>query len=106
MNTDKKQQSPERQRQEQDRQSQPRRPQDLESQVEQKGSETGFTNPSSPAPSAKRKRRAVDEAFAGTSTRGPCSASMIARISAPVRTSSSRHASSASSGMNSMKRTT
>jgi len=45
MNTDKKQQSPEGQRQDQDRQSQPRRPQDLESQVEQKGAQQVPSSP-------------------------------------------------------------
>ena len=33
----------------------------MRSQLEQKGSETGLMNPSSPAPSAKRKRRGVDD---------------------------------------------
>src|SRR6266542_3226427 len=77
----------------------------IRSQEEQNGSETGLTNPISPAPSAKRYRRAVEEAFAGISTRGQRSW-IRARISAPVSTSSWRQASSASSGMNSMKRTT
>ena len=48
----------------------------IRSQVEQKGSETGLTNPTSPLPSANPKRRAVDEAFDGSSTSGPCSASI------------------------------
>jgi hypothetical protein len=77
----------------------------IRSQLEQNGSETGFTKPISPAPSAKRNRRAVDEGFAGISSSGQRS-SISARISPPVSTSSSFQASSASSGMNSMKRTT
>src|SRR5213596_1130085 len=56
----------------------------IRSHVEQNGSETGLTNPISPAPSAKRKRRAVDEGFAGSSSSGQRS-SISARISPPVR---------------------
>ena len=47
---------------------------------EQNGSDTGFTNPTSPLPSAKRNRRAVEDAFAGISSSGQCS-SISARIS-------------------------
>src|SRR5207245_816942 len=75
-------------------------------QLEQNGSETGLTKPISPLPSAKRNRRAVDDGFAGTSTSGPYRSSIRVRISPPVSTWSALHARSASSGMNSMKRTT
>src|SRR5215207_11212747 len=45
----------------------------MRSHEEQKSSETGLTKPIPPAPSAKRNRRAVDDAFAGISTSGQCS---------------------------------
>ena len=77
----------------------------IRSHEEQKGCETGLMNPTSPAPSANAQRSAVDEAGAGRRTSG-CAASIIARISSPVRTSSFDQVRSASSGMNSMKRTT
>ena len=49
----------------------------------------GFTKPISPAPSAKRNRRAVEDAFAGISSSGQRS-SISARISSPVSTWSAR----------------
>ena len=78
----------------------------IRSQLEQNGSETGIdeadlaraVGKSETTRGRRRLRRQLDER--------PVLDSMIARISAPVSTSSSRQASSASSGMNSMKRTT
>ena len=75
-------------------------------QVAQNGSLTGLMNPISPMPSAKRNRCDVDEASASIGTSGMKSRSMIALISAPVRTRSRSQLPSASSGMNSIKRTT
>src|SRR6266536_2983210 len=51
----------------------------IRSQLEQKGSETGLTNPISPTPSANVNRRAVDEGFASSSTSGPNRSSISAR---------------------------
>jgi hypothetical protein len=42
----------------------------MRSQLEQKGSETGLTKPISPAPSANRNLRAVDDGLAGISSSG------------------------------------
>ena len=73
-------------------------------QSAQKGSETGLMKPISPPPQRKRKTLAVACGSRGTSS-SRCSASMISLISRPVSTASGRQFRSASSGMNSMKRT-
>src|SRR4051794_21302208 len=73
-------------------------------QSAQNGSDTGLMKPISPSPSAKRKTRAVAEGSRGSSSSG-CTALIIWRSSSPVSTESGDHAWSASSGMNSMKRT-
>ena len=73
-------------------------------QSEQNGSETGLMKPISPWPSAKANTRAVADGSRGSSSSG-WTAWMIARSSSPVSTWSGDHVRSASSGMNSMKRT-
>ena len=76
----------------------------MRSQSPQNGSETGLMNPMRPRPSAKRKTRAVAWGSRGSGSSGK-TAWIAARISSPVRTLSGVQAWSASSGMNSMKRT-
>ena len=73
-------------------------------QSPQNGSETGLMKPIRPRPSAKRYTRAVALGSRGSGSSG-YTASIVARISAPVSTWSGVQAWSASSGMNSMKRT-
>ncbi len=74
-------------------------------QSEQNGWETGSMKPSRPgAPSANRYVRAVALGSRSSSTSGKCSPIRV-RISSPLSTLSGVHPSSASSGMNSMKRT-
>jgi hypothetical protein len=76
-----------------------------ELQSPQKGSLTGEMNPISPRPSTKRHRFAVACRSRSVGSSG-YTASIIARISADASTLSRLHAWLASSGMNSMKRTT
>ncbi len=75
------------------------------SHVAQNGSDTGLMKPTSPMPSANRYTREVELGSTCTGTSG-FQPSIISKISRPASTCSRRQLPSASSGMNSMKRTT